>query len=411
MTGIESWSTTAGSNNAATPNGWPEGQAPSTVNDCARQMMASIRTWYQDVEWVPWGDTCTYVSGTSFKISGSDVTARYTVGRRVRAVGSSTGTIYGKITASSFSTDTTVTIVWDTGSLSNETLTVSLSAIKGSATGAVATSAHSVDIDATHVHGADVASASTANLDTATGDVVDITGTTNVTAITLAEGRERTVRFTGIAQISNGASLVLPGGADIYTEAGDYAIFRGYAAGVVRCVIYMRAIGIPQRTLSVQNSGSTNNSNSGSGADVNHDKTYTIPANWLTSGRAIRVTAAFKITTGSAAPTLIHKFKMGATTVAGHSAITPANNLANDNYLLQWILQATAAPGSSANTTTSIIVTTNSLGSLLNTNTTDQPVTLATNGTLAVTIATQWSAAGTGTNTVALDQFIVEALN
>lgn len=128
MTGIEAWSTTAASNNAATPNGWPEGQAPSTVNDCARQMMASIRTWYQDVEWVPWGDTCTYVSGTSFKISGSDVTARYTVGRKVRAVGTSTGTIYGTIVASAFSTDTTVTITWDSGSLSNETLTVSLGA-------------------------------------------------------------------------------------------------------------------------------------------------------------------------------------------------------------------------------------------------------------------------------------------
>ena len=40
------FSETAASNNAATPNGWPEGQAPSTVNDCARELMAAIkRDW------------------------------------------------------------------------------------------------------------------------------------------------------------------------------------------------------------------------------------------------------------------------------------------------------------------------------------------------------------------------------
>jgi hypothetical protein len=37
------WSETANSNNAATPDGWPEGQAPSTVNNCAREMMSAIK--------------------------------------------------------------------------------------------------------------------------------------------------------------------------------------------------------------------------------------------------------------------------------------------------------------------------------------------------------------------------------
>lgn len=40
------FSETAASNNVAVPNGWPEGQLPSTVNDCAREMMAAIkRDW------------------------------------------------------------------------------------------------------------------------------------------------------------------------------------------------------------------------------------------------------------------------------------------------------------------------------------------------------------------------------
>jgi len=86
--------------------------------------------------------------------------------------------------------------------------------------------------------GADIASAATIDLNSATGNLVDATGVAAITAITLAQGAQRTVRFTGALTLTNGASLVLPGGANITTAAGDYAIFRGYAAGVVRCVLY-----------------------------------------------------------------------------------------------------------------------------------------------------------------------------
>ena len=91
--------------------------------------------------------------------------------------------------------------------------------------------------------GADIASAGTINLDTATGNLVDVTGTTAITAITLSQGREAVIRFTGVLTLTHGASLVLPGAASITTAAGDFAVFRGYAAGVVRCVTYSRADG------------------------------------------------------------------------------------------------------------------------------------------------------------------------
>jgi len=130
MAAISTWSTTAGSNNSASPDGWPEGMAPSGVNDSARENMSALRTWYEDAEWINWGDTTAYVGATQFKIAGADVTSRYTVGRRVRVVGTSTGTIYGTITVSAFSTDTTVTVVFDSGSMSSETLTASLGAIQ-----------------------------------------------------------------------------------------------------------------------------------------------------------------------------------------------------------------------------------------------------------------------------------------
>src|SRR5438105_2512211 len=93
------------------------------------------------------------------------------------------------------------------------------------------------------VHNADIVSATTLDLTAAAGELVDVTGTTTVTAITLADGYECLVRFTGALTLTNGASLVLPSAANILTVAGDYALFRGYAAGVVRCVIYSRADG------------------------------------------------------------------------------------------------------------------------------------------------------------------------
>lgn len=96
---------------------------------------------------------------------------------------------------------------------------------------------------ASGVQGASIASAATVNLDTSTGDYVHITGTTTITAITLAQGRVRTVVFDGVLTLTNGASLILPSGANIITAAGDTAILRGEAAGVVRCIAYVPASG------------------------------------------------------------------------------------------------------------------------------------------------------------------------
>lgn len=133
-TNIETWSTTA-ANNDATGGLWQEGQTRSSVNNSARAMQATLRTWYNDPIWVQVGDldeeaTIAHVTGTQFSVAGADVTDTYTAGRRVRAVGSSTGDILGTIIGSSFSTDTTVTVDWDGGdTIANEALTIYLSAI------------------------------------------------------------------------------------------------------------------------------------------------------------------------------------------------------------------------------------------------------------------------------------------
>lgn len=49
MADINDWSTTAGSNNAAAPNGWPEGMNYSDVNDTGRENMAVVARFFKDI--------------------------------------------------------------------------------------------------------------------------------------------------------------------------------------------------------------------------------------------------------------------------------------------------------------------------------------------------------------------------
>jgi hypothetical protein len=93
------------------------------------------------------------------------------------------------------------------------------------------------------VKGADIASAATINLTTATGNLLHVTGTTTITAITIPSGAEREVVFDGALTLTNGASLILPTGANIVTAAGDTMRVRGDGAGVARVVDYCRANG------------------------------------------------------------------------------------------------------------------------------------------------------------------------
>ncbi len=90
-----------------------------------------------------------------------------------------------------------------------------------------------------------VASAATINLDTAK-PYTQITGSTGpVTAITLGNGRIRIVEFASTPTLTHGASLILPGAANITCAAGDTAVFVGEASSVVRCVVYQTASGNP----------------------------------------------------------------------------------------------------------------------------------------------------------------------
>lgn len=168
--------------------------------------------------------------------------------------------------------------------------------------------------------------------------------------------------------------------------------------------------GIPVRLFSAKTGGDTNNSSSGSGADFDHNLTFAIPANFMTANRVFLVTAHYRLTTGSAPPNFSHKLKLGSITLLGSALFTPGASMTNVQTAFQWVFQATAAPGASVNVECSPIGSLNSVG-LVQTGATAMPVAIATNAVQTVKVSTQWSAVGTGTSTISLQQLIVEQLN
>ncbi len=109
------------------------GMQDRAVNNSARQVLADMRSMANDLVWFAYGIgdgpvAHAYASATSTIVAGANVTAVYHAGRRVRAVGATTGTIYGSISSSSYSApNTTVNYTWDSGSLANESLVISIS--------------------------------------------------------------------------------------------------------------------------------------------------------------------------------------------------------------------------------------------------------------------------------------------
>jgi hypothetical protein len=91
----------------------------------------------------------------------------------------------------------------------------------------------------------DIASAATTNIGAANSLNVRITGTTTITSLgTVANGIRRYLRFAAALTLThNATSLILPGGANITTAAGDTAIAISLGSGNWVVVNYMPASG------------------------------------------------------------------------------------------------------------------------------------------------------------------------
>jgi hypothetical protein len=124
-----SYSTTANSNTTINSINIGEGMSPSNVNNAMREQLKDSRTSWNDKEWFLLGSgtgttTFTRASATSVTVA-SDISSTHHVGRRVKIIGSTTGTIYGKITTSSYSSpNTTITFTLDSGTINSGDITV-----------------------------------------------------------------------------------------------------------------------------------------------------------------------------------------------------------------------------------------------------------------------------------------------
>ena len=100
--------------------------APSNVNNAMRATNAAVREWYENADWVDLGDSVTYASATTFTIASDDGT--YHANRRIRATDSSS--CMARLSSNPSPPNTTVTVTWDSGSLSASLSAVALGATK-----------------------------------------------------------------------------------------------------------------------------------------------------------------------------------------------------------------------------------------------------------------------------------------
>ena len=214
--------------------------------------------------------------------------------------------------------------------------------------------------------GADIASAATVVIGT-DGDRFDITGTTTITGFTVAIGRQFTLQFDGAVLLTNGASLVLPGAANITTSAGDRFTFVATAADTVECISMAPVAGFVSLTSANSWSGTQTMTSKpiefAEGANVASASEADV---WgPDDGQTVHITGTTTITSFGTAPqagairfvifdgalTLTHNgtslILPGAaniTTAAGDSCIVYADSTANMR-ILNYTVAATAPGG------------------------------------------------------------------
>jgi hypothetical protein len=153
------------------------------------------------------------------------------------------------------------------------------------------------------VSAASVSSTATLNLDNLTGDYAQVLGTTAITAVTLAPGRERTLEFAASLGISSNPSILgLVSGTTLTTMPGDTAIVRGEATGLVRFISFRRGDGsymLPPRSylagygLSTAGSSGTMSIAAGAATDTTNTTMISLTA------AISKTTSAWSVGTGN----------------------------------------------------------------------------------------------------------------
>jgi hypothetical protein len=163
--------------------------------------------------------------------------------------------------------------------------------------------------------GTAIASASTVDLSTATGNLVHITGTTQINTVTMSSGLFMGVVFDGALTLAhNSTSNSLPGGVNISTAAGDRALY--WSDGTTSyCLNYERAGGnlvnnyLTGLTLSTAGSSATMTTAAGQAANSTNKSLMTLGASIAKTTSAWAVgTATGGLDTGAIANSTWYHF-------------------------------------------------------------------------------------------------------
>ena len=140
-------------------------------------------------------------------------------------------------------------------------------------------------------------------------------------------------------------------------------------------------------------------------SDQDFTSMFTFPANSIYTNKVYRVTISCELISGVSAVNVDTYLKLGSTVVARLSGAGNVTDSVTRNFTFTFYIFGRAAAGASA------AVTTASTGLLLSSSLAhDQPVNLATNGTLTINFGVKWSGTGS-TETVEQQAFIIEELN
>ena len=155
-----------------------------------------------------------------------------------------TSTMYGNVVAGTVnaSSNVTTTNVYASNVISN---TYSITAWANTLTTNVASGNVASFNIFNGAIGANIASTSTLNLDTATGDYVIVTGTTTINNVALTAGRSRWVEFAANVQLSNSGNIIIPANNSYVVSPGDVVQFRAEANSSVKISSYLGANGAP----------------------------------------------------------------------------------------------------------------------------------------------------------------------
>lgn len=243
------WSETAASNNATPPNGWPEGMAPSTVNDAARENMGALKR--------DWNRSHTTISSTgssnAYVLTYSTAPTAYVNGQRFAFKANFANTATATANVNSLGAKTIKQqggagpvnlvggeiqvgqhVILEYDSVADALILLNPQSITAGLASPI-----------NEAKGADIASATTTDIGAATGNYVQVTGTTTITGFgTVQAGTRRIVKFTDVLTLTyNATSLILPTAANITTAVGDTATFISLGSGNWICVSYLRADG------------------------------------------------------------------------------------------------------------------------------------------------------------------------